>query len=114
MKEERTPQSPDRDLGGHRQIPRRDFLQGALVAAATTLSGPLLKAYAADSPEAQNAAGYYPPSLTGLRGSHPGSFEDAHALRDGRQPGTATETGETCDLVVVGGGSSGVAAAAVF
>ena len=33
-------------LGEHRQIPRRDFLQGALVAAATTLTGPLLKAHA--------------------------------------------------------------------
>ncbi len=114
MKKERTLQSPDRDLGEHRQIPRRDFLQGALVAAATTLSGPLLTAYAADSPEAQNAAGYYPPSLTGLRGSHPGSFEDAHALRDGRQPGTATDTGESYDLVVVGGGISGLSAAHFF
>jgi spermidine dehydrogenase len=31
---------------------------------------------------AQDAAGYYPPALTGLRGNHPGSFETAHALRD--------------------------------
>jgi spermidine dehydrogenase len=114
MKKERTQQSPDRDLGEHRPIQRRDFLQGALVAAATTLSGPLLTAYAADSPEAQNAAGYYPPALTGLRGSHPGSFEDAHALRDGRQPGTATDTGESYDLVVVGGGISGLSAAHFF
>jgi spermidine dehydrogenase len=114
MKEERTPQSPDRDLGEHRQIPRRDFLQGALVAAATTLTGRLLKAYAADSPEAQNAGGYYPPALTGLRGSHPGSFEDAHALRDGRQPGTPTDTGESYDLVVVGSGISGLSAAHFF
>jgi spermidine dehydrogenase len=114
MKEERTPQSPDRDLGEHRQIPRRDFLQGALVAAATTLTGALLQAYAADSPEAQNAGGYYPPALTGLRGSHPGSFEDAHALRDGRQPGTPTDTGESYDLVVVGSGISGLSAAHFF
>src|SRR5882724_6160684 len=114
MKEERTPQSPDRDLGEHKQIPRRDFLQGALVAAATTLTGPLLKAYAADSPELQNAAGYYPPALTGLRGSHPGSFEEAHALRDGRQPGTPKDSGELYDLVVVGGGISGLSAAHFF
>jgi spermidine dehydrogenase len=114
MKKERPPQSPDRDLGEHRQIPRRDFLQGALVAAATTLTGPLLKAYAAGGVELQNAAGYYPPALTGLRGSHPGSFEEAHALRDGRQPGTPTETGEAYDLVVVGGGISGLSAAHFF
>jgi len=114
MKEERTPQSPDRDLGEHKQIPRRDFLQGALVAAATTLTGPLLKAYAAGGSELQNAAGYYPPALTGLRGSHPGSFEEAHALRDGRQPGTPADTGESYDLVVVGGGISGLSAAHFF
>jgi len=27
---------------------------------------------------------YYPPALTGMRGSHPGSFEAAHGLRDGK------------------------------
>jgi spermidine dehydrogenase len=99
-------------LGEDRQIPRRDFLQGALVAAATTLTGPLLKAYAADAVE--KAGGYYPPALTGMRGSHPGSFEEAHALRDGRKPPTATDTGEVYDLVVVGGGISGLSAAHFF
>jgi spermidine dehydrogenase len=106
-----------RDLGERRRIPRRDFLQGALMAAATSLTGPLLKAYAA-SPAgplaAQDSSGYYPPLLTGLRGSHPGSFEDAHELRDGRQPGPATDTGESYDLVVVGGGISGLSAAHFF
>lgn len=99
-------------LGEHRQIPRRDFLQGALIAAATTLTGPLLKANAAESIE--KAVNYYPPALTGMRGSHPGSFEEAHALRDGRKPGTATDTGEAYDLVVVGGGISGLSAAHFF
>jgi hypothetical protein len=37
-----------RSLGEDRAIPRRDFLQGALVGAATALTGPLLKAYGAD------------------------------------------------------------------
>jgi spermidine dehydrogenase len=119
MTQERTLQPPDRDLGEDRAIARRDFLQGALVAAATTLAGPLLKAYGADSTladksTAQGAAGYYPPALTGLRGSHPGSFEDAHALRDGHQPGVATDTGESYDLVVVGAGISGLSAAHFF
>jgi spermidine dehydrogenase len=113
----------DGNLGEDRPIPRRDFLQGALMAAATTLSGGLLKAYAAAGPVAgggaasivpQDVAGYYPPLLTGLRGSQPGSFEDAHALRDGRQVGSGSDTGESYDLVVVGGGISGLSAAHFF
>ena len=112
MKAERPPHSPDRNLGADKPILRRDFLQGALVAAATTLTGRLLTAPAAAGP--QDAADYYPPALTGMRGSHPGSFEEAHALRDGRKPGTATDTGEAYDLVVVGGGISGLAAAHFF
>jgi spermidine dehydrogenase len=100
-------------LGEDRNIPRRDFLQGALVAAATALSGPLLRAYA-DEPgaaAAQDLPGYYPPRLTGLRGSHPGSFEAAHALRDGTAVGQASDTHESYDLVIVGAGISGLAAA---
>ncbi|MBS0419194.1 MAG: NAD(P)/FAD-dependent oxidoreductase [Proteobacteria bacterium] len=114
MKEARPPHSRERNLGEDRQIPRRDFLQGALVAAATTLTGPLLQAQAAESVEPQNAAGYYPPASTGLRGSHPGSFETAHAVRDGRQPSAPTDSGEAYDLVVVGGGISGLSAAHFF
>ena len=64
----------------------------------------------------QNAIppGYYPPSLQGLRGSHEGSFEVAHEFRDG-QNWEATDTGESeYDLVVVGGGISGLSAAYFF
>jgi spermidine dehydrogenase len=100
----------DRNLGEDRSIPRRDFIQGALVGAATVLTGPLLKAYGAEA-AAQDLPGYYPPSLTGMRGSHPGSFESAHALRDGKSLEPATNIGERYDLVVVGGGLSGLAAA---
>ncbi|MGH8137934.1 MAG: NAD(P)-binding protein [Steroidobacteraceae bacterium] len=118
MGDERKGQANDRDLGTDRSIPRRDFLQGALIAAATTLSGPLLKAYgaeqAASGSAAQDVAGYYPPLLTGMRGSHPGSFEDAHALRDGRAVGRSADTGESYDLIVVGGGISGLSAAHFF
>jgi spermidine dehydrogenase len=102
------------DLGERRRIPRRDFLQGALMASATALCGPLLKAYATDAAAvgaAQDRAGYYPPLLTGMRGSHPGSFESAHALRDQAQPTSAPDSGEHYDLVVVGGGISGLSAA---
>jgi spermidine dehydrogenase len=53
----------------------------------------------------------------GMRGSHRGSYEVAHALRDGARwddLGPEAETGERYDLVVVGGGLSGLAAAYFF
>jgi spermidine dehydrogenase len=106
------------DLGESRPIPRRDLLQGALVGAASSLSGPLLAALAvpasAAAPAAQDRPGYYPPLLNGLRGSQPGSFEAAHALRDGGGVGAASDTGESYELVVVGAGISGLSAAQFF
>ncbi len=69
---------------------------------------------AADAKGSQDSPTYYPPALTGLRGSHPGSFETAHSLRDGTfwdTAGKPRDTGETYDLIVVGGGISGLAAA---
>src|SRR5690349_19901254 len=53
----------------------------------------------------------YPPALTGMRGSNPGSFEAAHLTRDGNWKASAASTGENYDLIVVGGGISGLAAA---
>ena len=106
--------SRDRFLGMDQPITRRDFLNGIAVGAAAAASGPLLAAAPSAAelpPAAQDAFGYYPPLLTGLRGSHPGSFEDAHALRDGKPTPTATDTGEEYDLIVVGAGLSGLAAA---
>ncbi len=49
-----------------------------------------------------------------MRGDHPGSFEAAHSLRDGTfwdSAGKPEDTGETYDLIIVGGGISGLAAA---
>jgi spermidine dehydrogenase len=92
----------DAALGMGMSIDRRDFLDGvALGTAALAIGG----AAPAVPPS------YYPPLLTGLRGSHPGSFEAAHALRDGNSLPAATPTGETYDLVIVGSGISGLAAA---
>ena len=56
---------------------------------------------------------YYPPALTGLRGSHPGSNDHAHSRAwAGRSDwGPTTILPEIYDLVVVGGGLSGLAAA---
>jgi spermidine dehydrogenase len=100
-----------------RSITRRDFLDGVAIAVGGAAAGvllPELAAAAVAEEAAQDAAGYYPPALTGLRGNHPGSFETAHALRDADfwpKAGAVTATGETYDLVVVGGGISGLAAA---
>lgn len=109
--------SRDRELGMHRNITRRDFLNGMAVGAGGVLASPWLQGLLAaetSGPSAQDRPGYYPPTLTGMRGSHPGSFEVAHALRDGtfwEKAGKPVETGEEYDLVVVGGGISGLAAA---
>jgi spermidine dehydrogenase len=61
---------------------------------------------------ARAAAPLYPPGRDGLRGSHAGSFEAAHRLRDGSpfDLSRAVLT-ERHDLVVVGAGISGLAAA---
>ena len=54
----------------------------------------------------------YPPARKGMRGSHPGSFDAAHALRDGQIfEIDGVEPGDEVDLVVVGAGISGLAAA---
>jgi len=56
---------------------------------------------------------YYPPALTGLRGSHPGSNDHAHSRAWANKSvwGSTTDLKEEYDLVVVGGGLSGLAAA---
>ena len=85
-------------------ISRRDFLNGMALTIAAGLT-----------PAAQIAAQplRYPPALTGLRGQHEGSFETAHAqARAGSRfslEGLPVE--ERYDLVVVGGGISGLSAA---
>ena len=101
----------DRELGMDRAITRRDFLNGVSVAVGGTLLGPAV-ARAEGVPQQPPAGGaYYPPALTGMRGSHPGSFEVAHALSDGKTWDSPEDTRETYDLVVVGAGMSGLAAA---
>ena len=122
--------SLDRTLGMDRAITRRDFLNGVAIGTAALAAGPAL-ADASPPPDAasppaeapaaganpatavsnQDAPGYYPPLLTGMRGSHPGSFEAAHALRDGQPVPSPVDTGEQYDLIIVGAGISGLAAA---
>ena len=99
-------------------ITRRDFLNGAALAlaAGATLSPRDLLAieHAAVAP---NPIGpdYYPPKLTGMRGSHDGSFEVSHALAwGGQKPSTYTTLDETYDLIIVGGGISGLTSAYLY
>ncbi len=103
----------DDALGMGRPIDRRDFLDGvALAVGGAMLAGSGAAAAVEAGGWPQDRPGYYPPGLAGLRGSHAGSFEAAHALRDGSlHPDHAIDTGEHYDLVVVGGGISGLAAA---
>jgi spermidine dehydrogenase len=104
----------DRELGMDRPIARRDFLNGAAIAVGSAVLPGLLPGLAFGAEAApQDKPGYYPPRLTGLRGSHPGSFEDAHKLRDGdlKLPESIPASGESYDLVIVGGGISGLSAA---
>src|SRR5580700_4417034 len=98
----------DRELGMHRPITRRDFLNGAAVAVgALGIAGSARAA----SVFAQDQPGYYPPTRTGMRGSHDGSYDYAHPLRDGDFWKTASKpvnTRESYDLVIAGGGISGL------
>jgi spermidine dehydrogenase len=85
-------------------ITRRDFLGGTALAIGAGLT---------PADQLAAAPAQYPPALTGLRGQHPGSFEVAHAFaREGQRFGIDdARSDEAYDLVVVGGGISGLAAA---
>ena len=109
----------DHELGMNRKITRRDFLDGV----ALTVGGSVLASSApwlhglgtGDSVFApEKDSNYYPPALMGMRGNHDGTYATAHSLRDGEfwdSAGKPESTGEKYDLVVVGGGISGLAAA---
>jgi spermidine dehydrogenase len=99
------------------RITRRDFLNGVALTVGASIIPPEMWAAAAADVEAQDVPGYYPPRKTGLRGSHAGSFETMHKVRDGAfwdDAPKAVDTGESYDLVIVGGGISGLAAAHYF
>jgi spermidine dehydrogenase len=92
-----------------KRITRRDFLNGSQVAIGASLLSPWSELFG-DVPSVYwPDQAYYPPALTGLRGSHDGSWETMHARVSGAswQAGAATEF---FDLVVVGAGISGLSA----
>ena len=98
-------------------ITRRDLLNGMALGTGALLlpdhgneSGGQAAKTTAINPE--DFSNYYPPTLTGMRGSHVGSFEVAHALAwQGQKPDAYEPLNEHYDLVVVGAGMSGLAAA---
>ena len=107
----------DRALGMGAAITRRDFLNGVAMTAGAAIIPTEMWAAAAADLEGQDVPGYYPPGKAGLRGSHIGSFEAMHKVRDGafwEDAPKAVDTGEAYDLAIVGGGISGLAAAHFF
>ena len=109
----------DKKLGMQRAITRRDFVQGAAVTVGATLHTNALGLPNVATASVSVGAGAedieiadYPPIKTGMRGAHPGAYEIAHALaRDGAKFPKPTATDEHYDLIVVGAGISGLAAA---
>ncbi len=109
-------------LGLDRPIKRRDLLNGMGISAAAIAAYSISGAQASSGTNAgpliyapENDPAYYPPARTGLRGSHPGSFEPAHAHAwSGHTWEDTTDLDEEYDLVVVGGGISGLTAAFAY
>jgi spermidine dehydrogenase len=97
-------------------LTRRDFLNGVALSVGGALLSPR-DVFGLSLDDPTGGPSPYPPTLTGMRGSPDGSFEVAHALRDGSFWATAgppADTGERYDLAVVGAGISGLAAAWYF
>ena len=92
------------------KITRRDFINGTVVAAGSSLL-PFQANIRAELPALDSS--YYPPARTGLRGSHPGSNEHAHSRAWAQRSdwGPTAKLPETYDLIIVGGGLSGLSAA---
>jgi spermidine dehydrogenase len=94
------------------KITRRDFMNGVAVSTAATLLTPY--ELMAQAPPGLTSVDY-PPTLTGMRGNHPGSFEVSHALAwGGGKPVAHLKLAEHYDLVIVGAGVSGLAAARFY
>src|SRR5712692_1759313 len=103
-----------RALGMGRPIARRDFLNGVAIGitgAYAALNG--LTAQAAQASATPDAA-QYPPLRSGLRGQYPAAVEEFERIRQGKYaefPVADSDIHEEFDLVIVGGGISGLSAA---
>jgi len=103
----------DKQLGMDKPISRRDFLDGVAITASSLAAAKLLAPLNALAQD--NAT--YPPLESGLRGQTDASFNIMHALRDGsfwKNAKASHATGEHYDLVVIGAGLSGLAAAFIY
>lgn len=98
----------------HRRITRRDFLNGVAISAGALATASKVGAAPGDLTNPEDAPDYYPPVLTGMRGDHDDIYKVPHSIRDHafwQTAGAPSDTGEEYDLVIVGGGISGLAAA---
>jgi spermidine dehydrogenase len=110
----RTPDYQNDRLGMNEPISRRDFLNGALLASAGfLLHGKAPSLSPEDAFNGYGGVGDYSHS----NGNTWNVLNTGHAMRDGafeKRIATAADTGEIFDLVAVGGGISGLAAAIFF
>jgi spermidine dehydrogenase len=89
------------------RITRREFIDGFAVSVAASLLPGALHAQDVNPP--------YPPAATGWRGSTPADLATAHLVRDGKHYAIeGLPVDEHYDLVVIGAGISGLAAAHYF
>ena len=107
------------ELGMDKRITRRDFLNGFSVAIGSSLLTPSQDCFASlgtpHSPFApEKSPDYYPPALAGMRGTTDAVMKVGHSLRDGKKWSAPKLDTETYDLIVVGGGISGLSAAYFF
>lgn len=100
----------DKRLGMDRPITRRQFFDGVAVAAGSVAAWSMMGGHAHAFTPQDNST--YPPRSNGLQGQTESARMVMHAIRDETfTAAPATDTGETYDLVVVGAGISGLAAA---
>lgn len=104
----------DKKLGMDRAITRRDFMDGVAMVIGGAVA---LRAMGPGQARAQAAATAYPPAAAELQGQTDTAQNVMHAVRDGTywsDAGPVTSSAESYDLVVVGAGISGLAAAHAF